>query len=219
MGNVCSPISAGTWSGTGTYHAVGGIWDAGSHVFTASPVQSGTCGVPTRIDPSSLQRLLITDNSTGWSVGASFAAQTVPSPLEFSAAAINDGPLTSLQSILGVVSPGQSVLGAWTFTASYGHETGDPVYLSFDVGSGYSSDTLAIWQLNDSWTPFTVNDLTYDGNWASFTAATDFSVFSGGITGYAITGVAVAEPSTIAFLGVGALSLFAFAWRRRRQAT
>ena len=56
-----SPISAGTWSGTGTYQPIGGTWDSTAHSFTASAVQTGLSGTPITIYLKSIQRLLVTD--------------------------------------------------------------------------------------------------------------------------------------------------------------
>ena len=49
-------------------------------------------------------------------------------------------------------------------------------------------------------------DLTYDGTFASFTAT--------GLSGYAMA--AVPEPCTLVLLGIGAISLLAYARRRQR---
>ncbi|MFZ1933982.1 MAG: PEP-CTERM sorting domain-containing protein, partial [Thermoguttaceae bacterium] len=88
-----------------------------------------------------------------------------------------------------------------------GYTPGDPAYLSFGIGSGYSSEGLEVWHYDGSnWTEFAANDLTYDGTFASFTAT--------GLSGYAM--VAVPEPGTLALLAGGFVGLLAYAWRRRR---
>jgi hypothetical protein len=56
---------------------------------------------------------------------------------------------------------------------------------------------------------FIANDLTYDGNYASFTVT--------GFSGYAVT--TVPEPAMLALIGIGAIGLLGYAWRWRRQAT
>ena len=45
-----SPISAGSWGGTGTYQAVGGTWNTTNQTFTASSVTHGTSGTPVSLD-------------------------------------------------------------------------------------------------------------------------------------------------------------------------
>ena len=114
----------------------------------------------------------------------------------------------TLNSLDGLLSPGQSVLGAWNFSTDSGYTRGDPAYLSLGVGPGYSSDGLEVWQyVGTNWTEYAANDLTYDGNYASFTVS--------GFNGYAVTGISVPEPSTLVLPGIGAISLLAYAWRRQ----
>ncbi len=200
-----SPISAGAWSGTGTYQAVGGTWNATGHTFTASSVTKGTSGAPVALDLASVQRTLIDDSGTGWEVGASFLAKPTSTALNFTATAMNSGTLNSLQ---GLLAPGQSVLSGWNFSADAGYTPGDPIYFSFKVGSGYSTDDLDLWSYNGtSWAAYVPTDLTYDGTFASFTAT--------GLSGYAVT--TVPEPSVLVLLGIGAISLLAFACRRQRK--
>ncbi len=201
-----SPISAASWGGTGTYQAVGGTWSTTGHTFTASSVMKGTSGSPVALDLASVQRTLIDDSVTGWEVGTSFLAKPTSTPLNFTATVMNSDTLNSLQ---GLLAPGQSVLSGWNFSADAGYTPGDPVYFSFKVGPGYSTDDLDLWGYNGtSWAAYTPTDLTYDGTFASFTAT--------GLSGYAVAGVAVPEPGALVLLGVGAISLFA--WRRRRKA-
>ena len=65
--NMYSPVSAGTWSGTGAYQAVGGNADVTIHQFTASVVVLGTSGTAVPIDLASVQRVLIS-GTTGKAV-------------------------------------------------------------------------------------------------------------------------------------------------------
>ena len=156
------------WIGTGTYQPVGGTWSSTSHQFTASSVTTTMSGYATSIDLASIQRVLVSDSSTGWTVGESFLATTSSSTLTCSATAISDGPLTSLNSSLGT---GGTVLSGWTLAATGGYTAGDPVYLSFGVGAGQSPDDLEVWQYTGgSWSEYAATDLTYDGTYASFTA-------------------------------------------------
>ena len=202
-----SPISTGSWGGTGTYQAMGGTWDATSHTFAVSSVVSGTSGSAVALDLASIQRALIDDSGTGWEVGASFLAATSTKNVTFTATVMSGATLNNLASLLPA---DESLLGGWNFsTANYSVSSINPVYLSFKVGTGYAEDSLDLWHYNGSvWTEYTPTDLTYDGTYASFTA-TSFS-------GYAVAGVAVPELSAIVLLGIGAISLLAGAWRRRR---
>jgi T5SS/PEP-CTERM-associated repeat protein len=196
-GSQYTPISAADpWSDSGTiYQALGGTWNAAAHQFTVSPVlQYGTAGSPIDIDLDSFQRVLVSDSKTGWSVGASFLASDSLS--RFTATTIS--------------GPNQSVLGAWDFSPESGCSSDDPVYLSFGIGSGYCRDDLEVWQyVGNTWNLFNADDLTYDGKYASFTVT--------GLGDYAVTAEAVPEPSTLVLLGIGAVSLLAYAWRKRRR--
>lgn len=188
-GGQYTPIQAGTWSGTGIYRAVGGTLNTGTHEFTVSEVVDGTAGTPMTIDLALRQRVLISDSESSWNVGASFLAAGSTSSLTFTASAMDDEILEDLEESLG---PNQPVLGAWDFTAEGGYAEGDPAYLSFDVGEGYSSNGLRVWHYDGSeWAPYDALDLTYDGTYASFTVT--------GFSGYA---VAVPEPAMMALLSV-----------------
>ena len=196
-GNSYTPISAGNWQdSSGTYQAVGGTCNTSTHQFTASAVQAGASGSPISINLLDEQRVLVSDSSTGWSVGASFLAKPTSTPLNFTATTIGSATLGSLGAIL---PRGQLVLSGWDFSAESGYMPGDPAYLSFDVGAGQSSDDLEAWQYNgNTWTAFPADDLTYDGRYASFTVT--------GLEGYAVTGIAVVpEPCTLALLAAGAI--------------
>lgn len=57
-----TPILAGTWYGTNN-QAIGGTWNADSHVFTASAVETGTSG--TAVNLNGKQRVLVNDSGTG----------------------------------------------------------------------------------------------------------------------------------------------------------
>jgi T5SS/PEP-CTERM-associated repeat protein/autotransporter-associated beta strand protein len=209
-----APISVGaigtmgTWSGDGVYQAVGGTWDTGSHQFAVSTATSGSSGIKIEdINLNSTQRVLVSDGN-GWSVGASFLAQS--STIDFMAMAISGNALTSLQD---AIATGEAVLSGWEFLAdNYTVSETNPVYLSFKVGLGHSLDDLDLWHytLTDRWHPYTASDLTYDGTYASFTV-TSFSR-------YAVSGLAVPEPSAIVFLSIVAAS-FAWGWRQQKLAT
>jgi T5SS/PEP-CTERM-associated repeat protein len=202
-----SPISAGAWSGTGTYQAVGGTWDGTAHTFIASSVTSGTSGTPVPLELATVQRAIVDDNGSGgtnWEVGASFVAATSTTNITFTATAMNSAILDSLRADLPA---NESVLSGWTFaTTNYTVSSTNPIYFSFNVGPGEPSDLLEVWHYDGSaWTEYPTTDLTFDGTFASFTAT--------GLSGYAM--IAVPEPSALVLLGIGAISLLACAWRRR----
>ena len=139
---------------------------------------------------ATVQRVLVSD-SGGWAVGASFLASS--STIDFTATAISGSTLTDLQTL----ATGQSVRSGWAFSAdNYVVSSTNPVYLSLNVGSGWSVDDLDLWHYTtaDGWETYSATDMTYDGTYASFTV-TSFS-------GYAVT--AVPEPSAIILFGMGA---------------
>lgn len=197
-GNSYTPIScAGNLHG----QAVGGTLDTGTHQFTVSEVVGGTAGTPVMIDRAIRQRVLIGDSENSSYVGASFLAVESSSTLSFTATTMGSATVTTLQNMLGEDRP---VLGAWDFATEGGYAEGDPAYLSFDVGPGYSSTGLVVWHYDGTkWTPYDAIDLTYDGQYASFTVT--------GFSGYA---VAVPEPASVWLLLIG---LALTGWVRRRR--
>jgi T5SS/PEP-CTERM-associated repeat protein len=199
------PILAGTWSGSGIFQALGGVWNSSSHEFTVSDPVTGTAGTSVAIaNLVGTQRVLISDNGengTGWNVGAAFAATTAPTSLTLTATVMTNDALTALQTLL---NPNQSVLSAWDFALGTGYTEGDPVYLSFGIGTSQAADNLRVWHYDaNGWTTYAANDLTYDGVYASFTAF--------GFSGYAVT---VPEPSILALLAAALLGLVAFVWQK-----
>jgi hypothetical protein len=207
----CSPISAGIWSGKGTYQAIGGKWDATNHKFTASSVVSGTSSSPVALNLATNQRALIDDaesGKTGWQVGASFPAAAYTTNITFTATAMGG---TTLDLLKASLPTDESILSGWTFsTTNFTASSTNPLYLSFKVGSGNPASRLEVWHYDTGgWSEYAANDLAYDGSYASFTA-TDLS-------GYAM--VAVPEPGTLALLVTAfSLGLLACArWKRRQQ--
>jgi T5SS/PEP-CTERM-associated repeat protein len=192
-GNTYSPISAGTWSGSGTYQPVGGTWNSTTHVFTASTVvsNSGTGGATASIDTSVRQRILIDDTADGTSLGVSVLPASAATPLVLTAVTVTGATLSSLQ---GNLPAGQAVLDAWGIsTTGTGYTAGQPAYLSLSLGAGYTPyqltvagfarSNLSVWDYNGTaWSQLPANDLTWDGTDASFTA----TALNG--NDYAITG-------------------------------
>lgn len=209
-GQVYNPISYGELRDLGgTCQFVGGN-PFGSLGITVSPVVEGTSGNAVTINNlSTEQRMLFYDSGegkTGWTLGASFLYKDTGA-LSLTATTINDDELDFLKALL---PSGQSVLGGWDFSDINGYTTGDPVYLSFDIGLNYSRDDLQVWRCNGSqWSKILMSDLTCNGGYASFTV-TSFS-------GYAVTGLAVPEPSTLILLDISAISMLAYVWRRRMR--
>ena len=117
--------------------------------------------------------------------------------LGLTASPIVGDQLATLEDLLG---PGESVLGGWEFAATGCYSSGDPAYLSFDVGAGYSRQGLLVWHYDgENWDTYAATDLTYDGTYASFTV-TDFS-------GYAVTVVPEPATTTLLLLALAALAL------------
>ncbi|HBO45728.1 MAG TPA: hypothetical protein DD670_17740 [Planctomycetaceae bacterium] len=99
------------------------------------------------------------------------------------------------------------MLGAWEFAISGGgYVPGEPAYLSFDVGGGLDRDGMQVWHYDGvAWNEYDARDLTYNGQYASFTVD--------GFSGYAVTGNPVPEPSLLGLL----LPLGVALLRRRRR--
>ena len=198
-GSSYSPIAAGSWSGTGVVQAVGGTWDPVAHVFTVSAEVAGVGTVT--IDPSQIQRAVVTDAGTGKTVLAEFLAASSSSSLTFTATTLTGGQVGLLQNLLGTSGP---VVAGWTFGAS-GYTAGNPVYLAMDIGPGYAAENLTVWHFDGAaWSSYAASDFSYDREWANFTVT--------GFSGYA---VAVPEAGTLGVVAVGAVGLMG---RRRRRA-
>jgi len=159
-------------------------------------------GTSVTLDLAGQQRLLVSDTQSGWSVGASLLAKT--GSVNFTATSMPASDLDALTLLDG----GESLLGAWQFSlGGSGYSLGDPVYLSFPVADGILTSDLQVWHWDGTnWSAFPAGDLNISQGYANFTV-TSFS-------GYAVS---VPEPSTLALLGMGAVGLLAYAWRRRRK--
>ena len=143
-----TPISASTWSGTGTYQPIGGTWNTTDHTFTASFAQADFSGMPITINLKNTQRVSVYLNSTQYGpgdcdLGVSFAPTATDTLLDFNATPIGGQPLLDLQSILNANQ--QTFLSDWQVTATGGYTTGNPAYLSFNVGTGISRNNIRVW--------------------------------------------------------------------------
>ena len=205
-GGTYAPIVASAWNGSGVYQAVGGTWDATAHTFTVSTVLEGLANAPLTIDLASQQRLLVHDTASEWAIAASFAPKTTSTLLELTASPIDGQAKIDLQTIIG---DNQPILGGWRIATNDAYTTGDPAYLSFDIGSGHKRNELTVWHFDGSdWTEYNPSgfDLTCNGDYASFTVT--------GFSGYAIT--AVPEPGALILLASGLLSLLVYIRRARK---
>jgi T5SS/PEP-CTERM-associated repeat protein len=201
-GSIYTPITASAASTWGAVQALGGTWNSSAATFTVSAAATGNAGAAVTIDPSTTQRIHITDLGTGHSMIASFLSSPTPGSLVFTASPVDASDLALLQNDL---SPGSSMVDGWLFTTS-GYTSGDPVDLSFDIGSGLLQNDLALWHFDGTqWTPYST-DISYDGTFASFTVT--------GFSGYALTTTSIPEPASLAILVCGGMGLLV----RRRKA-
>lgn len=191
-GNTYFPMTAAAGATWGTVQALGGSWNGNTSTFTISSAASGNAGTHIDFDLAQQQRVIVTDPATGKTVIASFSAATTSNPLDFVGT-----PLTSEQAAL--LPPDQTLLAGWTFSAS-GYTEGDPVYLSLDVGPGFTTADFSTWHYDGTtWSDYTPTDFTYDGQYASFTVS--------GFSGYAVT---TPEPASLAILAFAGMALLAF---------
>lgn len=194
---VYNPINATSWTGSGRIQAVGGTWDNLANTMTVNPARSVTAGSWTNLDLSLTQRLTITDPKSGTTLGAAFQGSPSPTLLNFVASVSNDSERHNLQNLIGL---GKSVLSSWDVDANSGFAQGDPIYLSLDIGAGYSLEQLKIWHFDGSnWSLFQPDGLAYGGTYANFLGTE--------LGGYAVTGVAVPEPTSLSLLSLGVFTL------------
>ena len=190
-----SPISVtGSWLGSGTYEAFGGVWDGTAHTFTVVAAQAAAAGVETTVDLAATQRV-----DVGGSLCVNFQPAGSSTSVDFMAAATSGAELAALEALLG---SGEIVEGAYDFTVS-GLSGGEDVMLGFALTGDVSTDDVTIWHNDGSgWTEYDATDLVCSGGWASFTVDS--------FSSYAVS--AVPEPATMGLLLVGAFGVL----RRRR---
>ncbi|MCC6125757.1 MAG: PEP-CTERM sorting domain-containing protein [Pirellulales bacterium] len=190
-GSQYAPIAANSWIGSGTYQALGGTWNATSHLFTVSPMISGVAGTPVAVDLVQTQRVAIAESVGPGTAAASFLAKTgAGQTFYLTASTLTSADLAALQ---GLLTPGQSVLSGWNFSAAGGgYVATDPIYLSLSIPANLERGELSLWRLNGgTWSSFAAGDLTSIDGYASFTIT--------GLSGYAVA-AAVPEPSGWALL-------------------
>jgi T5SS/PEP-CTERM-associated repeat protein len=188
-GSQYAPIAVRTWYGT--YQALGGTWDTTSNLFTVSPMLSGVSGTPVAVDLAQTQRVAIAESAGPGTAAASFLAKTgTGQTFYFTASTLTSADRAALQ---GLLTPGQSVLSGWNFTAAGGgYVATDPIYLSLSIPANLERGELNLWRLNGgTWSSFAAADLTSLDGYASFTVT--------GLSGYAVA-AAVPEPSVLVLL-------------------
>ncbi len=194
-----TPIYAGDWVGSGSYEAFGGTWNGITHKFTVDAVVSGNAG---DLIETSSSRVQVSDAATGWNVGLSLAGNS-GTDTAVVANAVSGGALAALQTKAG---SGNTVKGAWEFGVFGGYNEGDPAYLSFEVGAGYSLNKFKLWHYSSGvWSQYSGGDVNYDGKYVNVTVT--------GFSGYALT--AVPEPGVVALFVVGLVGV-AFRMRKRK---
>jgi hypothetical protein len=187
-----------SWSGSGSYQAVGGTWNAVDKTFEVSAPTEYNLGNDVIIWP--LSRLRFTDPGSGGSVGIGFGA--VPGSTTFATDLLDPADEAVLAAMLG---PDEQVLAGYDFTTTF---SGEEVLLSFDIGPELTD--LAFWHLDGGdWSSYSPDAFTYD---ASGTVSFTASQFSG----YAVTGV-VPEPASPVLLALGGLALGGLTRARRRR--
>jgi T5SS/PEP-CTERM-associated repeat protein len=182
-----APILAKYWNGTGSYSVVGGTWDPNTHEVVASDIAEFGSADPITIDRRVYRRLSVHDDVTGWTFRTSYGdlyPYENPIVTGITATAVSGSSLAGLQRLL---NPGESVLSAWEL----GNWT--PGYYCFDVGPGYTIDTLRVWHgYGSAWNGDGGSDMVYDGKYVSFTIVS--------FSSWAVTGIPVPEPTMLALL-------------------
>lgn len=180
-----------SWSGSGTYEAMGGTWNASAHTFTVSPALHTTAGTMISIALANNQRLTV-----GNDLDVCFAEGTAT--LNFTA---NQTSSETLAGLAGMLDDGEVVQGSWDFDIA-GLPDHHKVMLAYAVNEDFSD--LRIWHYDsvNGWSGYDGGDLTFDNGWAEFTVDS--------FSSYAVT--AVPEPATLILFGIGSLMM----WHRRK---
>jgi|GEM_PF-2808737 len=193
-----TPVAVtGEWTGTGSYEAVGGIWDRDTGEFTVGDAETTTAGNEVTFDLATTQRLEVAGTGGG-AVALAFNANAV---------AIGGGSTISVTATENPVNEisGREVYSAWNFSTDLA--SGTEVLLSLEVGSEWNSPVFMIWHSDDGeiWTRYQT-EVSYEGGKVHF--------YVDGFSSYAVT-QAVPEPSTLGLLFLTACSVAG--WRFRRS--
>ena len=194
VNSAYAPIVATTWDGSGVYQAVGGTWDSVNHVFavSAAVAASGAGGAADSLN-TSLEPADVDYRHRRPYVGRRELPVDGSPRVTLTGTTVTGATLSSLE---GLLPAGQAPLDAWGFSSVTGYTAGDPVYLSLSLGAGYSPYQLAtagftrtnltVWDYNGtSWSQMLASDLTFDGTYASFTAALNGTALNGtALNGY-----------------------------------
>lgn len=196
-GGTYMPISVGSvsgaFSGSGTFVAVGGTWNASNEFVVSSithvPVTGGSGGVTNQ-------------DLSGQRLGFDFGGE----PTDDLVAAFSQtaGTQTFNVTELNIAAVlNELVLAAYDFDTTL---SSDPVLLSFFVGEGYDFNNIALAHSEDNvnWTLYDPDTLTYRDGWVSF----DVDSFSS---------YAVLVPEPRAYAMMLAFGVLAFLLNQRRR--
>lgn len=162
------PVGSRSWSGGGSYQAIGGTVSRpvtnGFYQFTVSENVTGELDETISLDLSEYQRVLFLNNGEEL-LGISLLSKVgSPAPVDVNVTALEQTTLDILDA---------QVIAAWEVNVTgSGYEADDPLYLSFSIDEILESDELKIWQYEDqSWMPFTDPGFSVASGFASFTVS------------------------------------------------
>lgn len=152
-----------TWSGSGTYSAVGGAWDNTAKTFTVAAATELAAGTSDSVTTG--ERLLFTAAS-GKRAGASFGA--VDAGVTLAADVVDAGELAGLP-----LGSGESVLAAWDFTTNFA----GTALLAFEVGIG-AKDVKVYRYDGSAWQAVDAQDMIYDSHGVVSFTASEFGAYA-----------------------------------------